>query len=111
MIDRWGNKPRKVGLTSLIITFLTMPLAVTGHAAGSGMPWEGPLDQILTSLTGPWLKFGSVAAIIAVGLMLAFGETGGIMKRALQMVLGLSIACAATGWGLSFFGFSGSMGF
>jgi len=111
MINRWSSKPRKVGLASLFIALLTMPLGGTGYAAGSGMPWEGPLDQILTSLTGPWLKFGSVAAIIAVGLMLAFGETGGIMKRALQMVLGLSIACAATGWGLSFFGFSGSMGF
>ncbi len=80
-------------------------------AAGSGMPWEGPLDQILNSITGPWLKFGSVAAIIAVGFMLAFGETGGILKRALQAVLGLSVACAATGWGLSFFGFSGGLGF
>ena len=80
-------------------------------AAGSGMPWEGPLEQILNSLTGPWLRFGSVAAIMAVGFMLAFGETGGILKRALQAVLGLSVACAATGWGLSFFGFSGGLGF
>jgi type IV secretion system protein VirB2 len=80
-------------------------------AAGSGMPWEGPLDQILNSLTGPWLRFGSVAAIMAVGFMLAFGETGGILKRSLQAVLGLSVACAATGWGLSFFGFSGGLGF
>ena len=80
-------------------------------AAGSGMPWEGPLEQILNSLTGPWLRFGSVAAIMAVGFMLAFGETGGILKRALQAVLGLSVACAATGWGLSFFGFNGGLGF
>lgn len=80
-------------------------------AAGSGMPWEGPLEQILNSLTGPWLRFGSVAAIISIGLMLAFGETGGILKRALQAVLGLSVACAATGWGLSFFGFNGGLCF
>jgi type IV secretion system protein TrbC len=48
---------------------------------------------------------------MAVGFMLAFGETGGILKRSLQAVLGLSVACAATGWGLSFFGFSGGLGF
>ena len=99
----------KWSLLATTLVFCLIPSMLL--AAGSGMPWEGPLDQILNSLTGPWLKFGSVAAIMAVGFMLAFGETGGILKRALQAVLGLSVACAATGWGLSFFGFSGGLGF
>ena len=95
----------------LAITLVAFLAPSILFAAGSGMPWEGPLDQILNSLTGPWLRFGSVVAIMAVGFMLAFGETGGILKRALQAVLGLSVACAATGWGLSFFGFNGGLGF
>ncbi|MGD0820877.1 MAG: TrbC/VirB2 family protein [Dehalococcoidia bacterium] len=95
-------------LAITLVAFLAPSMLL---AAGSGMPWEGPLDQILNSLTGPWLRFGSVVAIMAVGFMLAFGETGGILKRALQAVLGLSVACAATGWGLSFFGFNGGLGF
>lgn len=74
------------------------------------MPWEGPLDQILTSVTGPWLRFGAVLAIILVGFAFAMSETGGIFRKGLGVVLGLSIACAATGWGLSFFGFTGGMG-
>jgi type IV secretion system protein VirB2 len=37
-----------------------MILAGPAHAAGSGMPWEGPLDQILASIEGP------VARIVAV---------------------------------------------
>ena len=80
-------------------------------AAGTGMPWEGPMDQILNSVTGPWLRFGSVIAIIVTGLTLAFGETAGIARKAIMVVLGLSVACAATGWGLSFFGFSGGLVF
>jgi len=81
----------------------------TALAAGTGMPWEQPMDQILTSITGPWLRFGTVAAIVMVGLFLAFSETGGVFRRALFVVLGLSLACAATSWGLSFFGFSGGL--
>jgi type IV secretory pathway VirB2 component (pilin) len=78
-------------------------------AAGTGMPWEGPLSQIMNSISGPWLRFGSVVAIIGTGLTLAFGETGGILKKGIMVVLGLSVACAATSWGLSFFGFSGGL--
>ena len=29
---------------------LGLMIAGPAHAAGSGMPWEGPLDQILTSI-------------------------------------------------------------
>jgi type IV secretory pathway VirB2 component (pilin) len=27
--------------------------ATPAYAAGSGMPWEGPLEQIVDSITGP----------------------------------------------------------
>jgi type IV secretion system protein VirB2 len=69
------------------------------------------MDKILSSITGPWLRFGSVVAVIMTGLALAFGEMGGILKKGVQLVLGLSIACAASGWGLSFFGFAGGFTF
>lgn len=91
---------------SLIVP-LSALFPARAFAAGTGMPWEQPMDQILTSITGPWLRFGTVAAIVMVGLFLAFSETGGVFRRALFVVLGLSLACAATSWGLTFFGFSG----
>lgn len=79
-------------------------------AAGSGMPWEGPLSQIENSITGPWLRFGTIVAIIGVGLAIAFSETGGLLKKGLMVVLGLSVACAAVSWGVTFFGFAGAIG-
>ena len=73
-------------------------------AAGSGMPWEGPLDQLLTSLSGPVARVVGVAAIIITGLGIAFGEGGGGMRKILWIVFGLTIAFSATSFFLSFFG-------
>lgn len=82
-------------------------LTAPAHAAGSGMPWEGPLDQILQSIEGPVARIVAVIIITLTGLMLAFGETSGGMRKLIQIVFGLSIAFAATSFFLTFFSFGG----
>jgi type IV secretion system protein TrbC len=77
------------------------------EAAGSGMPWEAPLQRILESVEGPVAKIIAVITIIITGLSLAFGDMGGGFRRLLQIVFGLSIAFAATSFFLSFFSFAG----
>ncbi|RTL71451.1 MAG: conjugal transfer protein TrbC [Hyphomicrobiales bacterium] len=77
------------------------------NAAGSGMPWEAPLQRILESIEGPVAKVVAVIVIIVTGLSLAFGDMGGGMRRLIQIVFGLSIAFAATSFFLSFFSFAG----
>ena len=77
------------------------------YAAGSGMPWEAPLQRILESIEGPVAKVVAVVTIIVTGLSLAFGDMGGGMRRLIQIVFGLSIAFAATSFFLSFFSFAG----
>jgi type IV secretion system protein VirB2 len=77
------------------------------HAAGSGMPWEAPLQRILESIEGPVAKVVAVVIIIVTGLSLAFGDMGGGLRRLIQIVFGLSIAFAATSFFLSFFSFAG----
>ena len=76
-------------------------------AAGSGMPWEAPLTQILESIEGPVARIVAVIIIIITGLSLAFGETSGGFRRLIQIVFGLSIAFAATSFFLAFFAFGG----
>ena len=78
-------------------------------AAGSNMPWEQPLNQILQSIEGPVAKVLSVIVIIITGLTLAFGETSGGFRRLIQIVFGLSIAFAASSFFLSFFQFGGGV--
>jgi type IV secretion system protein TrbC len=81
--------------------------AVQARAAGSGMPWEQPLQQVLESVQGPVAKIVAVIIIITTGLTLAFGETAGGFRRLIQIVFGLSIAFAASSFFLSFFSFGG----
>ncbi len=76
-------------------------------AAGSNMPWEQPLQQILQSIEGPVAKIIAVIVIITTGLALAFGDTSGGFRRLVQIVFGLSIAFAASSFFLSFFSFGG----
>jgi len=82
-------------------------LAAPAHAAGTNMPWEQPLNQILDSIQGPVAKVMSVVVIILTGLALAFGETSGGFRRLIQIVFGLSIAFAASSFFLTFFQFGG----
>jgi len=93
------------------IAVLFCALAAPAHAAGSGMPWEGPLTQILDSVEGPVAKIVGTLAIIITGLTLAFGDTGGGFRKLIQIVFGLSIAFTATSFFLSFFSFGGGASF
>ena len=99
--------PRRLATAIAFSTFIL----VTGpaFAAGSNMPWEQPLNQILESIQGPVAKVMSVIVIIITGLTLAFGESSGGFRRLIQIVFGLSIAFAASSFFLSFFQFGGGV--
>jgi type IV secretion system protein TrbC len=84
-------------------------LSASAWAAGSNMPWEQPLNQILQSIQGPVSKIIAVIIIIVTGLSLAFGDTSGGFRRLIQIVFGLSIAFAASSFFLSFFSFGGGV--
>ena len=90
------------------MAFAVVALATSpAYAAGSNMPWEQPLTQILDSIQGPVAKVISVIVIIVTGLTLAFGESSGGFRKLIQIVFGLSIAFAASSFFLAFFQFGG----
>ncbi len=94
-------------LASGYIAFMSLAIATSAQAAGSGMPWEQPLQKVLDSVQGPVAKIVAVIIIIVTGLTLAFGETAGGFRRLIQIIFGLSIAFAASSFFLSFFSFGG----
>jgi type IV secretion system protein VirB2 len=102
-LRRLGEGPGLIGVLAAGLTLLS----AKARAAGSGMPWEAPLQQILESVEGPVAKIIAVIIIIITGLALAFGETSGGSRKLIQIVFGLSIAFAASSFFLSFFSFGG----
>ena len=96
---------RRLEVAYAVVLFAA--LTAPAYAAGSNMPWEQPLTQILNSIQGPVAKVVSVIVIIVTGLSLAFGESSGGFRRLIQIVFGLSIAFAASSFFLSFFSFGG----
>jgi type IV secretion system protein TrbC len=108
MIMRADRIPdRRTFLFAGAVLGLGMVIARNAYAAGTGMPWEQPLQQVLDSVQGPVAKIVAVIIIIVTGLTLAFGETAGGFRRLIQIIFGLSIAFAASSFFLSFFSFGG----
>ena len=97
----------RLRLTTLATIAAVAVMTAPAYAAGTNMPWEQPLQQILDSVQGPVAKVISVIVIIITGLTLAFGETSGGFRRLIQIVFGLSIAFAASSFFLTFFQFGG----
>jgi type IV secretion system protein VirB2 len=98
-------------LSSLAAGAVVFVFSNAALAAGTDMPWEGPLQQIVDSLTGPVAKGLGVLAIVSLGFGFAFSEGGSVLRRVMGVVLGLSLAFAAAQFGLSFFGFAGGLTF
>ena len=63
----------------------------TGTGGGGALPWEGPLSQVATSLTGPVALAISVIGLFAAGAVLMFGgELTEFAKRAVYMVMAIA---------------------
>jgi type IV secretion system protein VirB2 len=107
MLHRRRQISLNLASTSALWAAVLLPTCHAAHAAGSGMPWEAPLQRILESIEGPVAKVVAVVVIIVTGLSLSFGDMGGAFRRMVQVVFGLSIAFAATSFFLSFFSFAG----
>jgi len=97
------------GMIAVGVALSSVAISPTAEAAGSNMPWEQPLNQILQSVEGPVAKILAVIIIIVTGLTLAFGDTSGGFRRLIQIVFGLSIAFAASSFFLAFFSFGGGV--
>ena len=93
------------------LMILSLPHTARAAAANGGqpLPWEGPLNQVLASFTGPVAKALCILAIVVIGFGFAFSEGGGL-RRILGLLLGVSIAVTATSFGVTFFGFDGGAG-
>lgn len=83
-------------LLAIGLLMLTSAPAFAAAAAGSGMPWEAPLQLIMTSITGPVAGIIALLGITVAGGMLMFGgELGEFARRIVMMVLVLGLLVSA----------------
>lgn len=86
-----------------ILTLAAMALSIAGAASpafassGGSLPWEGPLEQIQESITGPVAGYIALAAVAIAGGMLIFGgELNDFARRLMYVVLVAGILLGAT---------------
>ena len=83
------------------ISLLTVGVIVMASPAlassGGSLPWEGPLQQIQESITGPVAGAIALAAVAIAGGMLIFGgELNDFARRLVYVVLVAGILLGAT---------------
>ncbi len=106
-----GFKPWVVALLVCVVggMFPSASLAGAG-GGGAAMPWEGPIESVLNSLTGPVAQALCILAVVALGFGMAFSEGGGVMRRSMGILFGCSIAVTAVSFATTFFGFAAGAG-
>lgn len=101
------HRPMSVGRATALAALTIIVFVAPAHAAGSGMPWEGPLEQIVDSITGPVARAAAVIAIVIAGVTIIFSEGGGGVRKLAFVGLGIAVMFAAVSFFLDFFGFAG----
>lgn len=100
-------RPSSRLLRGVAAILVVIAIASPAYASGSGMPWEGPLEQIVDSITGPVARAAAVIAIVIAGTAIMFSEGGGGVRKLAFVGLGIAVMFAAVSFFLDFFGFAG----
>ncbi|MDF1631141.1 P-type conjugative transfer ATPase TrbB [Mycoplana sp. MJR14] len=99
------NRGRAMSRKAAIITvaliaafsFLSAVAPALASSGGGGLPWEGPLQQIQESITGPVAGAIALAAVAIAGGMLIFGgELNDFARRLVYIALVAGILLGAT---------------
>ncbi len=105
-----GRASTALALVSGAVVLLAVSPAWAA-GAGTAMPWEGPLDTIMQSLSGPVAKAVGIIAIVLTGLGFAFAEGGSALRKGIGIVFGLAIAFTATTFISTFFNMTAGAAF
>lgn len=89
-----------------ILGVLLLPDVVPASTGGSGaLPYEGWLDTLSNSITGPFAFSASLIGLVAAGATLMFGgDLNGFFRTMIFLVLIMSLVIAAKNIMSAFFG-------
>lgn len=89
------NRAIRLGLLAALCCAVLAGPALA--SSGGSLPWEGPLQKIQESITGPVAGYIALAAVAIAGGMLIFGgELNDFARRLMYVVLVAGILLGAT---------------
>jgi type IV secretion system protein VirB2 len=107
LIEVFDHRTLRGAQAAVVVWLVFGARSASGQpASGGGMPWESPLQNLIASLTGPVAKAIGIAAIVFLGVGIAFSEGGSMLRKALFVVFGLALTFSAATWALPFLGFT-----
>lgn len=102
------EQPKRLRLIFLLL--LVACQAAWAGGGGGGLPWEAPLNQVATSLTGPVaLSISLIALMVAGGTLVFGGELSEFARRSCVAVLAIAFLVLGAGFMTSLFGVGGAM--
>ena len=93
----WPPTARVALHSAAVAALLIVAGAEVAQATPSGpsMPWDGPLTVLLDNLQGTVARILVTVAVVITGLLFAFGESGGALRRVFGIAFGAAIALGA----------------
>ena len=89
-----------------VLAYFVLCDYASASTLNTGMPWEGPMDKVVRSITGPVAKSAGVVALTGTGLAWAFGIGNDMVQKGAKVGTALSIAFNATSHLLPMLGFA-----
>lgn len=84
-----------LSLATLLIVFPAVALAAPAGGGGGGMPWESAFSKVFDSIQSMAPILASIAFLIA-GIIWMFGESGGMSRKAVGILVGGALVFGAS---------------
>ncbi len=95
---------------ALLAAMLYFHAATAFAGKGTKLPWESPLEILTRSLTGPVAMAISLVALVICGwALIAGGDMGDFGRRAIMVILAISLLVSGTAIMKELFGVSAAL--